>query len=52
MKQQPIEIALRTIELETLLDEIRRYLEAVALFRREGYEPNWRLEGTTTEAIA
>jgi hypothetical protein len=31
-------------ELDTLLDEIRRYLDAVETFRREGHEPRWRLE--------
>jgi hypothetical protein len=28
--------------VEVLLDEIRRYLSAVDVFRREGREPRWR----------
>jgi hypothetical protein len=28
----------------TLVDEIRRYLEAVELFRSLGHEPHWRPE--------
>jgi hypothetical protein len=28
--------------IEKLLDEIRRYLEAVDVFRAEGCEPTWR----------
>jgi hypothetical protein len=27
--------------LELLLDEIRRYLDAIEVFRGEGCEPNW-----------
>jgi hypothetical protein len=46
---EPFATALRPDELDTLVDEIARYLEAVALFRREGCEPRWRREGTTTE---
>ena len=51
MKQQAIAIAPSRIALEVLHDEIRRYLDAVELFRREGREPEWRLEGTTTEVL-
>jgi hypothetical protein len=51
MKQQAIEVAPRPTELEALLDEIRRYLDAVELFRREGRKPEWRLECTTTEVL-
>jgi predicted CoA-binding protein len=28
-------------EVELLLDEIRRYLDAVEVFRRAGSEPHW-----------
>ena len=28
--------------VERLVEEIRRYLDAVETFRREGYEPRWR----------
>jgi hypothetical protein len=31
-------------ELETLLAEIRRYLDAVDVFRLAGHEPSWRSE--------
>jgi hypothetical protein len=51
MKQQAIEIAPRPTDLEALHDEILRYLDAVELFRREGHEPRWRLEGTSTEVL-
>jgi hypothetical protein len=37
--------------LEELYDEILRYLEAVELFRREGHEPSWRVEGTHPEVL-
>jgi hypothetical protein len=50
MTQQAIATAPSRVELEALHDEIRRYLAAVELFRREGREPEWRLERTTTEA--
>jgi hypothetical protein len=43
--------ALGPYELESFLEEIRRYLEAVELFRREGYEPGWRHEGGKKEAL-
>lgn len=48
---EPLTTALRTGELAALMDEITRYLEAVELFRREGHEPSWRREGTTTEVF-
>jgi hypothetical protein len=38
-------------ELEEFFDEIVRYLEAVELFRREGHEPSWRVEGTHPEVL-
>jgi hypothetical protein len=47
MTRTPIDIALSAGDLEALFDEIRRYLEAVDLFRCEGHEPRWRLEGST-----
>jgi hypothetical protein len=37
--------------LETLVDEIRLYLEAVELFRREGREPRWLSERSEKEAL-
>jgi hypothetical protein len=37
--------------LEELYDEILRYLGAVELFRREGHEPSWRVEGTHPEVL-
>ena len=43
--------ALEPSELESLLDEIRLYLEAVEIFRREGHEPRWRDEGLHTEVL-
>jgi hypothetical protein len=43
--------ALEPSELESLLDEIRLYLEAIEIFRREGHEPRWRLEGLHTEVL-
>jgi hypothetical protein len=49
MTFEAIEIAPGPAELETLLDEIRRYLEAVELDRREGHEPSWRVEGIARE---
>ena len=51
MNESPIDIALGPAELEVLLDEIRRYLNAVELFRREGHEPRWRAEGRPTEVL-
>ena len=36
-------------EFEELFAEILRYLSAVELFRHEGHEPSWRVEGTHTE---
>jgi hypothetical protein len=38
-------------ELEELFAEISRYLAAVELFRREGHEPSWRVEGTHPEVL-
>ena len=32
--------------LDTLLEEIRRYLEAVDVFRAEGSGPRWPPDGT------
>jgi hypothetical protein len=46
---ESLAIALDQTELEELYDEILRYLEAVELFRREGHEPSWRVEGTHPE---
>jgi hypothetical protein len=51
MKQQAIATAPSPDTVEALHDEIRRYLDAVELFRREGRELEWRLEGTTTEVL-
>lgn len=31
-------------DLADLLDEIRRYLAAIEMFRHEGCEPSWRFE--------
>jgi hypothetical protein len=39
------DIALGPEKLAALLAEIRRYLDAVELFRREGREPHWRFKG-------
>lgn len=38
-------------ELALLFAEIRLYLEAVDLFRREGCEPRWRRENRETEVL-
>lgn len=35
----------RDVRIEELLDEIRRYLDAVDAFRAEGCEPTWRPVG-------
>jgi hypothetical protein len=35
---------------ECLIDEIRRYLGAIDLFRDEGREPNWRPEHAASPA--
>ena len=43
--------ALEPSELECLLAEIRLYLEAIEIFRREGHEPRWRHEGLHTEVL-
>ena len=43
--------ALEPSELESLLAEIRLYLEAIEIFRREGHEPRWRHEGLHTEVL-
>ena len=48
---EPLPTALGRVESEALMDEIRRYLAAVELFRREGFEPRWQLEGTSTEVL-
>ena len=47
-----IDIVLERGALESLFEEIRRYLEAVDAFRREGHEPRWRIEGFLTEVLA
>jgi hypothetical protein len=39
-------------ELESLLDEIRLYLEAIDVFRSEGHEPRWRHEAPRAEKEA
>ncbi|HSI98300.1 MAG TPA: hypothetical protein VK926_08050 [Gaiellaceae bacterium] len=39
-----IDIALDAASLESLFEEIRRYLEAVETFRREDHEPCWKQE--------
>lgn len=49
---EPLTTALRPGEIEVLLIEIARYLEAVELFRQEGREPSWRREGTTPEVLS
>jgi hypothetical protein len=46
-----IDIALERVVLGSLFEEIRRYLEAVDAFRREGREPRWRIEAFTTEVL-
>lgn len=51
MTESPIAIALDPAQLERLLAEILRYIEAVELFRREGYEPSWRAEGMHLEVL-
>jgi hypothetical protein len=38
-------------ELESLLDEIRLYLEAIDVFRGEGHEPSWRPERAEKEVL-
>lgn len=38
-------------ELESLLDEIRLYLEAIDVFRSEGHEPLWRTERAEKEVL-
>ena len=35
---------MQDVALDELLIEVERYLEAVALFRALGHEPNWRSE--------
>ena len=44
-------LALWPAELDRLLVEIRRYLEAVETFRREGHEPRWGRESPETEVL-
>ena len=51
MTESPIAIAFDQSELDELFAEILRYLEAVELFREEGHEPSWRVEGTHTEVL-
>lgn len=34
-----------------LIDEVRRYLEAVDAFRAEGHEPRWRPEGPEATTV-
>ena len=46
-----IDLALERDVLESLFEEIRRYLEAVDAFRREGREPRWRIEVLTKEML-
>jgi hypothetical protein len=43
--------ALGPPEIALLLAEIRLYLEAVDLFRREGHEPRWRRESRAKEVL-
>ena len=35
---------MQDVALDELLNEVQRYLEAVALFRALGHEPSWRSE--------
>jgi hypothetical protein len=52
MTESPdVHLALEPSELESLLDEIRLYLEAIEIFRHEGHEPRWCLEGLHTEVL-
>ena len=44
-------IVLGAGELAEFFDEIRRYLDAVEVFRREGHEPRWRREDKETEVL-
>ena len=44
-------MALGADGLEVLFDEIRRYLEAIEVFRREGHEPRWRCEANEKEVL-
>jgi hypothetical protein len=46
-----IDLALERDVLKSLFEEIRRYLEAVEAFRREGREPRWRIEVLTKEVL-
>jgi hypothetical protein len=44
-KEEPMHAAPETpvgVDVESLLDEIRRYLDAVDTFRSEGRSPRWR----------
>ena len=42
---------IRKPALEALLEEIRRYLAAVDTFRREGHEPRWLAEASTSPRL-
>jgi hypothetical protein len=46
-----IRLAPSSTELESLLDEIRLYLEAIDVFRSEGHEPRWRREVAEKEVL-
>ncbi len=46
-----IDLALSLDELESLFAEIRLYLEAVEVFRREGHEPCWRHEAPRSDVL-
>ena len=35
------------LDLDALIDDIRRYLDAVDAFRREGHEPRWQEDLTS-----
>jgi hypothetical protein len=36
-------------DIETLIKEIERYLDVVAVFRAQGCEPAWRVVGANSE---
>ena len=46
-----LRLAPSSAELESLLDEIRLYLEAIDVFRSEGHEPRWRTERAEKEVL-
>jgi hypothetical protein len=39
-------------QVEALVSEIQRYLEAVETFRTQGHEPHWREEFRSPDACA